>query len=114
MQNNQNSRKSTKTVTRAEYDLVIRMCIDRRQTINHGAAIIQLDRHVVGKIVQEFERGIEFIPSNEIIKMTCAARNLILSNKKIALFNAISLNNSLTLKEVKETAEIPTEEQVSI
>lgn len=96
------TRKERKTITEETVSTVLAMHRTGNYTIQKIAALLQMHRHTASKIIENSEKQMPFISAGKKRSETCAAKNATYSNVDQTIYNAINLNNSLTLKEVKE------------
>lgn len=96
---NVSTRKKRTKVNRDVHDLVIKMCYEQNCKSSFIARSLGITIQTVRNILREHDSGTKLVDADQKRRATCAARNIILRNDEQALFNAIVIDNSLTLKE---------------
>jgi transposase len=95
------TRKQRKILTEEIYQIIISMIKSQNYSVGETAKIVNLSRQTVSKVVSDYEKGITFVTADKKRRNTCKNRNVSFTSCEQCIYNTVSTNNSLILKEIK-------------
>ncbi|KCZ78769.1 hypothetical protein H311_00192 [Anncaliia algerae PRA109] len=98
------SRKQRVKITNELYELVLKMAFEQDYSTNLIAQTLDITPQTINNIIRRFKNGEKFIDADQKRHTTCETKNMLLKDSEQAMINAITINNSLTLREATSVA----------